>query len=264
MPTHYKSKERGECMSSEIDREEVVKKIYENLGVSDCYNPDGGIGFGLLKSGLLGSHMVILKEEAYQVLCCARRKTDETGIEYPFIIMGWYIENNGDFILLCNDGMMDENSININNGRCKMSNELTRQVSEQINQKEYGFTIICHTHPNHSQASFDRTTYDRLLPYQSRLAVRDLGLNISNGDISQLIGLKKQQFEHNNNCYFLQGISLPNGEFNIIDIDSFDQEPLLVSLPRVMRIIDDELVDIDNSWNKTESVQSNIKNIITK
>ena len=59
--------------------------------------------------------------------------------------------------------------------------------------------------------------------------------------------MKKQQFEHNNNCYFLQGISLPNGEFNIIDIDSFDQEPLLVSLPRVMRIIDDELVVIGNS-----------------
>lgn len=246
-------------MSSGIDREEEVKKIYKSLGISECYNPDGGIGFGLLKSGLLGSHMVILSEEAYQVLCCARRKTDETGIEYPFIIMGWYIKDNGDFILLCNDGMMDENSININNGRCKMSNELTRQVSEQINQKGYGFAIICHTHPNHLQASFDRTTYDRLLPYQSRLAIRDLGLNISNGDISQLIGLKEQQFEHNSNCYFLQGISLPNGEFNIIDIDSFDQEPLLVSLPRVMGIIDDKLVVIDNSWNKTESVQSNLK-----
>ena len=115
MPTYFISINRGECMSSGIDREEEVKKIYESLGVSDCYNPDGGIGFGLLKSGLLGSHMVILREEAYHVLCCARRKTDETGIEYPFIIMGWYIENNGDFILLCNDGMMDDNNIKINN-----------------------------------------------------------------------------------------------------------------------------------------------------
>ena len=85
------------------------KKIYESLGVSDCDNPDGGIGFGLLKSGLLGSHMVILREEAYHVLCCARRKTDETGIEYPFIIMGWYIENNGDFILLCKESTNDKN-----------------------------------------------------------------------------------------------------------------------------------------------------------
>ena len=229
------------------DREAIVKEIYKNLGISDCYDKDGGLGFELLKSGQLGSHTVILSDGAYKVLLQARRETDKSGIEHPFIIMGWFVPIDDDFALFCKEGIIGMNSSN--DGRCRMSDELVRQASNLINDKNYGFAIICHTHPNYSQTSFDRTTYDRLLPYCDRLAIRDLGFNISNGDISQLIGMKKQQIEHDNNCYFLQGISLPNGEFNVVDIDFSEGEHRLVSLPKIMRLDFDNLVAVDNIWN---------------
>lgn len=242
-------------MDIKVNREATIKEIYKNLGISDCYDADGGIGFELLKSGLLGSHTVILSDEVYKVLSQIRKKTDETGIEYPFIIMGWYVEANNDFVLFCKEALSGES--NINDGRCQMSNELSSQASKQINNEQYGFAIICHTHPNYIQTSFDRTSYDRLLPFHDRLAIRDLGLNISNGDINQLIGMKIQQFEQNGDCYFLQGISLPNGEFNIVDIDSFDERPILVSLPKVMRLDGDKLIAVNNIWNKEKSVDKN-------
>lgn len=74
-------------------------------------------------------------------------------------------------------------------------------------------------------------------------------MNISNSDILQLIGLKLEQRNINNNIYFLQGISLPNGEFNILDIEFDDNNPTLCLVHNVYRIYEDKLIPVNNIWN---------------
>ena len=70
------------------DKERVLKTLYKNLGVLDCYDKDGGIGFGIIND--MSPYSIALSDKAYQLLQIVRKKTDETGIEYPFVLAGFF------------------------------------------------------------------------------------------------------------------------------------------------------------------------------
>ena len=141
---------------------------------------------------------------------------------------------------------LDENS---NNGHVKMSDEFNSWLSNNINN--YDFCILCHTHPSLEKTTFDKSTYDIVKETNGeKLHLRDVGMNISNSDILQLIGLKISQNNLNNNFYFLQGISLPNDEFNLLDIQfENDETPYLRSVCNVFRIQENDLIPVKNVWN---------------
>lgn len=230
------------------ERKEIIKKIYDNLGVGDCYTEDGGLGFGLVNKGILGQYSVVLCKEAYQVLKEARKMTDETGVEYPFFLFGFITAEAGEPVLFIKKGMLDKGVTN--NGRCRMSDDFLIQVNKALNEQGCGLAIQCHTHPEYYKTTVDRSEYEKSAKYHERLEMREFGYNISNGDISQLVDMKIQQSEQDNQCMFLQGISLPNGEFNILDIESVEDNPILVSLPTVLLFDDVSLSEIDTFWSK--------------
>ena len=228
-----------------MEKEELLKQIYTNLGVVDCYIKDGGLGFNLVNKSM--DFNVVIPEHIYKTLLEIRGKTDETGVEYPFAMVGNLGDINGEIyvcvslVMTCYDG-------NVNNGHVKTSDDFNKWLSERIN--DYSFCILCHTHPKYEKTTFDKSIFDTVKKNNgSKFCLRNIGMNISNSDILQLIGLKLEQRNINNNIYFLQGISLPNGEFNILDIEFDDNNPTLCSVHNVYRIYEDKLIPVNNIWN---------------
>lgn len=235
----------------ELEKNSILKSIYKNMGISDYYREDGGIGFGLLKES--NSYNVVLLDEVYKKLLQARKETDNSGIEHFFALMGYFYKSGNDDYFVCTRGILDDNSTNVNDGRCKVSESFIERLNITVNEEKPNFIIMCHTHPKYSQTSFDRNVYDEQLVVQSKLKLRELGMNISDGDIMGFINYKLTQDKCLNRFYFISGISLPNGEFNIFDLNNLKDNPILVSIPNVFRIQEDELVPIPNIWNLEEA-----------
>ena len=233
-----------------LEKSNILKSIYKNMEINDYYRENGGIGFGLLKERNL--YNVVLLDEAYETLMQARKETDSSGIEHFFALMGYFYKNDDDYFV-CTSGILDDNSTNVNDGRCKASESFIERLNTIVNEENPNFIIMCHTHPKYIQTSFDRKVYDEQLTEQSNLKLRELGMNISDGDIMGFINYKLTQDKCLNRFYFISGISLPNGEFNIFDLNNLKDNPILVSIPNVFRIQEDELVPIPNIWNLEEA-----------
>lgn len=233
-----------------MEKKDILKSIYRTLGVEEAYTSNGGIGFQLINETM--DYNIVIMDSVYNKILEIRKITDDTGVEYPFALMGniGKIDDKIYFNVSLINVSLDNKS---NDGHVKMSDEFNNFLSKNINN--YGFCILCHTHPPLKKTTFDKSAYDMIKETNGeKLCLRDVGMNISNSDILQLIGLKISQNSLNNIFYFLQGISLPNGEFNILDIISNDNDQsLLCSVTNVFRLYENKLIPIDNIWNKKDN-----------
>ena len=231
-------------------KEELLKQIYKNLNVEDSYTKGGGISFDLLNECM--DFNVVIIDSAYKTLLEVRKKTNETGTEYPFAMVGNLGEINGE-IYFCVSLAKAFYDGNINDGQVKISDDLKKWLLDRT--KENSFCILCHTHPQYEKTTFDKSIFDIVSQTNGdKLCLRNVGMNISNSDISQLIGLKMEQRKINNNFYFLQGISLTNDEFNILDIKFDDDDnPKLCAVSNVFRIHENKLIPVNNIWNANEN-----------
>ena len=234
--------------NKEEEKKTILYDLYASLGVEECYSENGGIGFGLIRGN--SPYNVVLLNQVYNTLINVRKKTDETGVEYSFMLIGNFKQGKDNTIyFVCNNAIVDEECIVSSDGETHKSERFKKLFNQNVRSSE--FVIMCHTHPSSGKvlgASTNSTFEESLIKHGNKLCLRDYGLNISNGDLLQLIKLKIAQKERDNDCYFLQGISLPNGEFNIIDI-ILNNNNSITGLPNVFRLENNTLIKLHNFWN---------------
>ena len=154
---------------------------------------------------------------------------------------------------MCTDAFMDLDAPKDNNGKTHMSDQYRAKCREMTVERE--FMILCHTHPAANKISSSSTmeVYESsVVDHGARLGLREYGLNISNGDLLLLIGQKMLQARGNDSCYFLIGISLPNGEFDVLDISrkaGTKDEYFLAGFNKVLRGANGKMLPISNFWN---------------
>ena len=232
-----------------MTKEDILRQIYKKLNVENQFTKNGGIGFGLIDES--ADFNIILLDSIYKTISQVRLKTNETGIEYSFVMLG-NVEKIDNDIYFCVSLIKTFYEGNINDGRAIVPHTLNDWLSKNINN--YSFCILCHTHPQYEKTSLDKSNFDSIKNSSGdKLYLRDYGMNISNGDIIQLIGLKETQKKLNNMCYFLQGISLPNDELNILDINfDNDSDPKLCGVHNVYRIDNNNIIPVENMWNNNQ------------
>ena len=239
-------------------------QLYKNLGIEKYYEKMGGIGFGLINT--FSNYGLLLSEDLYIKLLEIRKKTDESGVEYQFAMLGTFRETNQKRYGCVYDILIDYEQT-INDGVARISESFLKKLEDALNSQNYSLCVMCHTHPAFEKTTFDSTVYDKNNHiFKDNLALRDLGMNISNGDILLLINKKIEQYKSyqpniNKPIYFLEGISLPNNEFNVIDIVfDDDNNPSLCAFNDVLTLFDNKLIPIKNVWNDNE--KNSLKSVI--
>ena len=96
----------------------------------------------------------------------------------------------------------------------------------------------------------------------NELKLRDIGMNMSFTDLRSFVSNKINQERDGNRLISIYAISLPNGEFNILDINDLKDNPKLVSVPDVFRIENDKMIPVNNIWTSKQSekkINSNVE-----
>lgn len=245
-------------MTSIDEKEKILRRIYNNLGILEYYNEDGGFGFEVVEER--NNYQVLIFDEAYEIVREARKLTDSSGIEYPFILFGRFYKDGDDDYFVCTEGMLDKGDLN--NGHCENSSEFINSVNKKINEERFDFIIRCHTHPDYRMVDFKLLDGEIDRSNSDALKLRDIGMNMSFTDLRSFVSSKINQERYGNRLISIYAISLPNGEFNILDINDLKGNTKLVSVPDVFRIENDNIIPVNNIWTSKQSekkINSNVE-----
>lgn len=223
-----------------------VIDVYKNMGLEESYLENGGIGFGTITEELLDADTYIFKD-AYEIINQIRKSTDETGIERYFALFGEFIASDDGQNIVITKIEVDD-SENINDGKAHKSEKFIENIKKLSGN--YNCIIMCHTHPSKDKINQDLTSfYEIKEQIKEQLKLREPGFNISNADIKNTIN--DDQSGIDSDKLILQGISLPNKEFNIFGI----KDKKIMYIPRINKVYDNGIVPLENYWTNKEATK---------
>ncbi len=249
---------------------EDIKKVLERLGVLDItletfsqHNipitletlSQAGFGFEMLSDSF--ESMIIITEDIKKFLSYIKDKQKFESLEQAFALFGQVsMSDDNQIVIFLNQYIEDskcERKLNTN----IMSKELFQQVNEFLNNRKIRNKVLLlgHTHPLRKDIDIEMTDEKKYIMdainglEDNPLKVRENGLNLSLGDVTSLIHYQKQATRNN---FLLEGIVLPNEEFNILYYDGITIQ--LLNHVYVMK--DDKLESIKSFRHKKGTIKS--------
>ncbi|MCI8347166.1 MAG: hypothetical protein HFJ12_04385 [Bacilli bacterium] len=249
---------------------EDVKKVLEQLGVLDTILEtfsqrkipitsetlsQAGFGFEMLSNSF--ESMIIITEDIKKFLSYIKDKQKSESLEQAFALFGQLsISDDNQPVIFLNQYVEDlkcEKKLNTN----ITSRELFQQVNKFLNNNHIRNKVLLlgHTHPLRKDIEIEMTNEKKYIMdsindlENNPLKVRENGLNLSLGDVASLIHYQKQATRNN---FLLEGIVLPNGEFNILYYDG----NTIQLLNHVYVMKDDKLESIKSFRHKKEFIRS--------
>lgn len=220
-----------------------VIDLYKNLGILEIgYKDQGGIGFELIKDEYFQYPIIIFSEE-FEKYKEIREQCDLDGIERQFCFLGTFEKSNNDVVIIIRKVLVDNSENNLD-GKAHRSKKYCDDVA--LASAEFQVMLMCHTHPNLSQSSYSINIFDSINEkYGEELKLREYGLNISNGDLKMTIS--DTSTAKKTGKVLLEGISLPNGEFNFFGLDG----QILKMVTQVYAEEKDGLNVVQSFWTKS-------------
>ena len=246
-------------------------KILENLGVLDDIKTTllfndidsteenmASTGFGFAKITESFESTLALSEEVYNFVSRMRKKQDKELMEQPFALTGNLgIDNDNTPIIYLNEFLEDTDGIRKATSGCG-GDAFYQRVNAYLNNHENINKVLLmgHTHPDMEKLSAQEGFIDENVGIREAseslvdnpLKLRKRGLNISVGDVVQLI---KAQNSASRTNFILSGIALPNGEFNIL----FYNGTTIQSLDNVFVVRGEKLESIPNFKTDTTIIK---------
>lgn len=216
---------------------ENVKRVLENLGVtniihrglmeSNIYLTDemlnhAGFGFEMIKESLPSK--VILAKKVNTFLLKMREKQEFKSLEQSFALFGQIsMDNDGKVIIFLSEYAEDTDSNNSITSTT-IGDELLSKINAFLNNDEKSNKVLLlgHTHPFRIDIESNlpenkKKIIDSMYNLsENPLKLRESGLNISVNDVKLLVDAQEEATRNN---FVLQGIALPNGEFNVLFYD---------------------------------------------
>ena len=248
-----------------------IKQVLENLGVledvetalsiSGTEQTDENItnaGFGFAKITETLESMLVLSEDVYNFVSLMREKQNTELAEQPFALIGNLgMDTNNKPIIYLNEFIEDKDGTRKATSG-KGGNDFYQRINNYLNNHENinKVLLLGHTHPDIDKLSSQEGFVDENINIRevseslegNPLKLRKRGLNISVGDIQQLVNAQNSA---SRTTFVLSGIALPNGEFNVL----FYNGTTIQSLDSVFVVHGENLEAIQNFRNNSTRVK---------
>lgn len=193
-----------------------------NIEVNDNNLKSGGFGFHAITESLPATVLLVDNTEHFVDKIKTLQETEN--LEQPFILLGSLQQDIEGNPLIIFDKFIGNESASKSKYSARLSSKMLKELNIFLNDKTISNKVILfgHTHPivNHmdEDMSLEKNNAYKVLSNMegNPLKLREFGMNISMGDVIQLVNYKELLQQK---ATVLQGIVLANGEFNIIFFD---------------------------------------------
>ena len=249
-----------------------TKKALENLGVltdiehtlatNNIEQTDENLtssGFGFAKITESFEATLILSKEVYDFVAYMRKKQAKDLTEQPFALIGNLdLDSSNNPLIYLNKFIEDTDGVR-KETHGRGGDSLYKKVNEYLNNNENINKVLLmgHTHPDMEKLSLKDGFIDNNAILREAfetitgnpLELRKRGLNVSVGDIVQLISTQNSASRAN---FILLGIALPNDELNVL----FYNGTTIQSLDNIFVVRGKELESIPNFRHSSEILKS--------